>query len=192
MLQKNNRVNKSYDVMTATIKNAGAYFDNKMIAFVFATTGGSSLTYIGNQDVVIDNNETQTIRFGGAINLEPGEYKLALYYRNPVTDSWARVGPNENSQLNFTLVNDYTGVEKIEAKTDISIYPVPVKDLLHVRSGQRMTAVGIYNITGQLLLSHSFDNEQETQINVSDLKAGSYIIRIHTASGVDALRFVKQ
>jgi hypothetical protein len=55
-----------------------------------------------------------------------------------------------------------------------------------------MTAVGIYNITGQLLLSHSFDNEQETQINVSDLKAGSYIIRIHTASGVDALRFVKQ
>ena len=188
----NNRVNKSYDVMTATIKNAGAYFDNKMIAFVFATTGGSSLTYIGNQDVVIDNNETQTIRFGGAINLEPGEYKLALYYRNPVTDSWARVGPNENSQLNFTLVNDYTGVEKIEAKTDFSIYPVPVKDLLHVRSGQRMTAVGIYNITGQLLLSHSFDNEQETQINVSDLKAGSYIIRIHTASGVDALRFVKQ
>ena len=93
---------------------------------------------------------------------------------------------------NFTLVNDYTGVEKIEAKTDFSIYPVPVKDLLHVRSGQRMTAAGIYNITGQLLLSHSFDNEQETQINVSDLKAGSYIIRIHTASGVDALRFVKQ
>jgi hypothetical protein len=187
----NNRVNKGFDVMTATIKNAGAYFDNKMIAFVFATTGGSSLTYIGYQDVVIDSDETQTIRFDGAINLDPGQYKLALYYRDEA-NSWTRVNPTENSQLFFTLVNDYTGVDKVESKTDISIYPVPVKDLLHLKSEQRITGANIYNITGQLLQSLNFDNEQEARINVSNLKSGSYIIRIRTVNGVDALRFVKQ
>lgn len=187
----NNRVNKSFDVLTATIKNSGAYFDNKMIAFIFPVAGGSSLTYIGYQNVIIDNNETQTIQFNGAIDLEPGQYQTILYYRN-TEGNWTRISPNENSQLAFTLVNDYTGVDKVESNTDISIYPVPVKDLLHVQSEQRITTANIYNITGQLLLSRSFDNEQEAQINVSDLKPGSYIISIKTVNGVDALRFIKQ
>lgn len=188
----NSRVNKGYDILTASLKNTGAYFDNKMVAFIFPTAGGSSLTYIGYQDVLIDNNETQAVQFKGGIDLAPGQYMMALYYWNTTTENWLKVSPNENSQLIFTLVNDYTSVDKTESKPNISIYPVPVKDVLRVQSEQRITSADIYNIAGQLLLSRSFDNEQEAQINISNFKSGSYIIRIHTANGVDALRFVKQ
>jgi hypothetical protein len=188
----NSKVNKNFDVLSARLKNTGAYFDNKMIAFIFPTSGGSSLTYIGYQDIIIDNNETLSAQFKGAINLTPGQYMLILYHWNTATENWSRVSPNENSQIIFTLVNDYTAVNKTESKSGISIFPVPVRDFLNIKSEQRITDAQIYNIAGQLLLNSNFDNIQETQINISNLKSGSYIIRIHTSNGVETLRFVKQ
>jgi hypothetical protein len=188
----NSKVNKNFDVLSASLKNTGAYFDNKMIAFIFPTSGGSSLTYIGYQDIIIDNNETLSAQFKGAINLTPGQYMLILYHWNTATENWSRVSPNENSQIIFTLVNDYTAVNKTESKSGISIFPVPVRDFLNIKSEQRITDAQIYNIAGQLLLNSNFDNIQETQINISNLKSGSYIIRIHTSNGVETLRFVKQ
>lgn len=125
-------------------------------------------------------------------SLVPGPYLMNLYYWNTSINNWSNVSPAENAQLSFTLVDDYTGFETTESKSAISIYPVPVNELLQVKAEHPISSAHIYNIAGQLLLSRSFNSESEVKIDVSGLIPGSYIVRIHTSNGVEALRFVKQ
>ena len=72
---------------------------------------------------------------------------------------------NTLSSSNFTQNN-----------LEVALYPNPVRDILNIESENDIQSVEIYNIQGQKVLSSN-----QNQINVSDLAAGMYMVRIQDA-----------
>lgn len=68
------------------------------------------------------------------------------------------------------------GVNEMDA-TDFSVYPNPVKDLLHIQNvnGMKVTSVKIYNSLGELMMQPDLGIES-SEINVSSLSKGFYIL----------------
>lgn len=69
-----------------------------------------------------------------------------------------------------------SGVEE-ELLKDISIYPNPVLNILHVKDAlNRIRSIQLLNLTGQLI--RSFDTSLDGQYDLSSLTNGMYIMRI--------------
>jgi len=68
---------------------------------------------------------------------------------------------------------------KIGAKNEISVYPIPARDVLNVSSTVKISSAEVYDVTGKMVLR---DNQLlNNQINVSNLKSGIYILRLKDA-----------
>ena len=59
---------------------------------------------------------------------------------------------------------------------EVALYPNPVNDLLNIETALEIQSIEIYNIQGQKVMSSN-----QKQINVSDLAAGVYMVRIQDA-----------
>lgn len=187
-----NKVDKNMAILTAQITNSGGLYDKKLIAFIFPKAGGSSLTYIGNKNVIIDQNETKNITFQGAIDLTLNDYFVAIYYQNN-QNAWAGFTPTNYAKLNFTLVNDPTAIQlPMETIKNIVIYPNPAIDQIKIQSNNTICSYRIYNLLGEAILSKKTVATNEKTINISALKHGTYIIRIETEDGIINQKFIKQ
>jgi hypothetical protein len=81
----------------------------------------------------------------------------------------------------FNVVNNIqTGVET-QTSTGISVYPNPVRNTIYIK-GTCISKVYIYNPMGQLVLEKVLNNE-DAQIDVSELPAGTYCVSIYTCKG---------
>jgi len=187
----NDNVNKNYDILSAHITNTGGYFENKMIAFVFPKTGGSSLTYIGYQDVFFETDEQKTVNFGGSINLEPDQYLTITYYHGE--SGWVRLLPNENSSLLFTIQPEYTTIETIpEVINHVLLYPNPATDYIYFKSEEIVKDVYVYSAEGKLLQRISPNTDGVIQIDIRNFNTGTYLLQINTSGNIQIGQFIKQ
>ena len=67
--------------------------------------------------------------------------------------------------------------EEVQLSSELSIYPNPVEDRLFFNSAQNIDRYEISTIDGKVLMSSSVT---DTNINVSNLNEGLYILRLHT------------
>ncbi len=72
----------------------------------------------------------------------------------------------------------------------VTLYPNPVKDILHIQSEKAVTTVHIYNINGAAVSQTTGENIHE--INITHLSAGTYMIRVETGDEVSVMRIVKR
>jgi hypothetical protein len=76
-----------------------------------------------------------------------------------------------------SLVND------IDIDNTCNIIPNPAKDRLKVISQFKVKEIEIYNISGVKVKTIEI-NSYEKFVDISDLKAGTYIVKIHTPRGI--------
>jgi len=123
-----------------------------------------------------------------------------LYYQVEV------VSPNACNQSGSTLKsavilsssrsniadNMSTGINKITT-TSFIVYPNPAIDQLFVESKQNSVKgiIDITNISGQQVLTYPL-NTQKSNIDISSLKNGLYLVKIATESGVTTQKFIKK
>lgn len=89
-----------------------------------------------------------------------------------------------------TTVESTLGISEIKNnKTEISIYPNPVKDLLYIRSDKEIIKTEIFDVSGRILSSVVVKNKS---LDVNDLPKGQYIIKIFTKDSISNLKFFKQ
>lgn len=69
-----------------------------------------------------------------------------------------------------------------------SLYPNPVKDVLHLQANQPIKAANLYNLAGQKLNITAIEN----QINMNSLTAGSYILQVTIDNETQSFIIVKQ
>ena len=76
---------------------------------------------------------------------------------------------------------------------DLSISPNPVTDELSIEELGRISRLDIYNLFGQKLASVSTGNASSTNVNVSALNQGTYILTGYSSKGelLAMSRFVK-
>jgi hypothetical protein len=68
-------------------------------------------------------------------------------------------------------------------------YPNPTHDLITLRADQRIDQVTVYNQLGQPVLTQT---QTPTQVNLSGLTSGLYLLRVSTPQGAATLRVRKQ
>ncbi|MDD3738966.1 MAG: leucine-rich repeat domain-containing protein [Lentimicrobiaceae bacterium] len=91
-----------------------------------------------------------------------------------------------------------TGTYQCETSTsleDISqttIYPNPVNDILYINTDSRITSIEIYDIYGRLVLNKTQLAATKSNVDVSFLTNGVYVLRLGTTKGTTELKFIKQ
>jgi len=68
-----------------------------------------------------------------------------------------------------------------------SMYPNPVENILNIKTKNPVKAINIYNMLGQEVLSTS-----KTQIDMSNLQAGSYVVKVQAGNQIGAYNLIKQ
>ncbi len=80
-----------------------------------------------------------------------------------------------------------TNIADNEQVSKISVYPNPANDILHIANADGNCRITIYAPTGQALICGS-----GSQINVSGLQSGIYIVKIEAGGQSSTQKFVKQ
>ena len=141
----------TFDYTTSTAK---IFINGSLVnsgAFPAWSTSGGGLFYLGNL-------------FGGSASAFNGAMDDLKIYNRVLSDSEVLSLYNNNtlSSSDFTQNN-----------LDVALYPNPANNVLNIETALEIQNVEIYNIQGQKVLSSN-----QKQINVSDLAAGMYMVRI--------------
>ncbi|MCR4827531.1 MAG: C10 family peptidase [Bacteroidales bacterium] len=81
------------------------------------------------------------------------------------------------------------GVEEL-SRQEVSMYPNPAKDQLRIVHSTPIRQVDIFNAEGEFIFSETPDTE-EASLQISQLPAGIYIVRITSGNQIITRKFVK-
>ena len=79
-------------------------------------------------------------------------------------------------------------IQTLNKKNEINYYPNPVGTKLNITAAYPITSIEISSVLGKVIYSRNY-NADKVQIDVADLPAGVYFIRIN---GTEVRRFVKE
>jgi len=85
--------------------------------------------------------------------------------------------------MKLDALNITAGVGVNEFNNNVSVYPNPATDVLNVSANSNIQSVEIMNLMGQTVQSYNA-NDLFTQINISSLSNGMYMVRVNTENGV--------
>ncbi|NBC84448.1 MAG: T9SS type A sorting domain-containing protein, partial [Bacteroidetes bacterium] len=116
----------------------------------------------------------------------PEDRDIIMYYINAYND----VNVSENSD---TIMVDRTVSVNVSSMETTSIYPNPVNEYVNITSPELIQTIEVYNIIGNKVMT-SNPAKSEYRLNVQSLPAGTYFIKVSSASGaaLKKITIVKQ
>lgn len=109
---------------------------------------------------------------------------------NPYNTQEVWVTSFGNGMKMGTITNTVTGIPDFGSKADeILLYPNPASDLISINSNELNNAYTISDITGKVVLKGNM-KETTTDINVSMLQNGAYILEVKNEKGINSKKFV--
>lgn len=162
---------------------AGASLIDTEIAVYDATgVNCSDLSTLG-ASLGCDQDGGTTINYNSILN-QPGLTPGNMYYIQ--VDMWGGT-PNGTFGLEVSevLSNETFNTDSFVA------YPNPVKDVLNLEYSSNMTSVRVVNMLGQEVLTKSI-NATISQLDMSHLNAGTYLVNVTIDNTVKTIKVVKQ
>jgi hypothetical protein len=162
--------------ITVTATPTGTSFDPQL--GVYTGTCGT-LTCVGTVDVGLGgDSETYTIT---------GSVLGTTYYVNIGHYSGFTNNPEGNFDINVTttLAVDTFGTNGFSA------YPNPVKNILNISNSTEISKVQVVNLLGQEMIVKSM-NETQGQLDMSQLSAGTYLVKVTSDNQVKTIKVVKE
>ncbi len=98
---------------------------------------------------------------------------------NSIGENWITASANDLS------------VEDIYTSYNLNIYPNPVSDYLNIESTNEIISVSLFNLTGSMIIPEEQVNAINYRINMADLPAGFYLLRVRLARGTVTYRVIK-
>ena len=89
-----------------------------------------------------------------------------------------------------TLYRTFNGVVE-NAYNTVSVYPNPASEMVMIESQVVVNQYELYNIAGEMIFSAPV-NEKSFEVNISELPAGAYIIKLASEGMVESRRIVKK
>lgn len=77
------------------------------------------------------------------------------------------------------------------ANSNFTFYPNPVKDILNVSNSTIISKVQVVNLLGQEMIVKSM-NETQGQVDMSQLSAGTYLVKVTSDNQVKTIKVVKE
>jgi len=91
-------------------------------------------------------------------------------------------------------LSEIIGIDELLNNNNISIYPNPVVDKINIikqSTNTKNNLLSIYNMQGQLIIRRSIMQEK-TEINLSELSKGVYILKLINSESTAVVKFVKE
>ena len=103
-----------------------------------------------------------------------------------IVNVWDSLNPSINADVTFIVNATATAVSPALLRNQISIFPSPASDLLHLRARtgalERGTAK-LYDLKGRLVLSQAIGTVQDAALHIRTVEAGIYLLRYESKSG---------
>lgn len=141
---------------------------------------------------------------GGKVNLN--EYTTSLGYDNlgiifavptgisPDGKYIGGIGANfdEGDAKGFLIKLPGAGLatNDVAQHTKISVYPNPVKDIVTIKTADKIETAEVYSTTGQLVFTSK--NIIDKKINLSNLEKGFYILKVKTTQSQQTIKLMKK
>ena len=93
-----------------------------------------------------------------------------------------------NSEGNHAYYSSIALTQPEFSPLQVTHYPNPVSDVLHIHSPDIISKVSVYDIQGKVIKTVSGLNSNTSKINLSTLQNGVYFIKVQTKSGASKLR----
>lgn len=99
----------------------------------------------------------------------------------------------------YGQVEDYTvnvtntlAVQDVNKKdTSFKVYPNPVTDILNIEAKGKIKLVNVYDISGRNVLNTEI-NSSKSDIDLSKLNGGTYILTAQTENGIQSVKVIKK
>lgn len=101
----------------------------------------------------------------------------------------------DNFYINFDNQETLLGVNSNDLdSTSFNIYPNPTKDIVTISNTDNLALSGVevLDINGRTVKTVKLSNVSETQINLSDLSAGVYMMKVSSDNGTVTKKIVKE
>jgi hypothetical protein len=160
--------------------NAGSTITDTGLA-VYSGSCANLALVLCNDDISGGTNNFSKVSLTAANNIAAGQtlYVRAWEYGND-TFSTFKVSAYDASLNNPSFDS-----------ASFVYYPNPVKDVLHLSYSQNISKVEIINLLGQQVLSQSM-NANQTQIDMSRLNSGAYLVRVTSEGQVKTIKVIKE
>lgn len=138
---------------------------------------------------LLDKNNITHVRVVDVVGCIDPQYATYDSEGHPVNDPWPTPFASSGFDLDAVgVIHDQAhtpgfGVEEHE-DVMVAVYPNPAHDKLFVNA-ENVQHVDIYSITGQMVMSAT-----ESEINVSDLEAGMYFVRVKCGESIYTERVI--
>ena len=110
-------------------------------------------------------------------NTFSNQVNIYFDYNNPIVTN------------NYISTIQTLGIPDNEIHETMSIYPNPVKDALYFNVKEKIIKIEVYDVTGRILSSISIT---DNNVNLMDLKAGNYFLKIQTETGIKTAKIIKE
>ncbi len=112
------------------------------------------------------------------------------YQFNDTTGVWTRISGWDGNYTFKGECTDILGVEENQVAT-LQIYPNPAIDVIHLSAGRSIGEVSLYNLLGQQVLRMEVESNT-TQLNISQLPVGTYILRNNDGERSGSYKIIKK
>ncbi len=196
-------------VVTPTVSTVYSVTGTSIDGCITQNPAQSFVTLLSSPTITILNNtplicagQNSTLTASGANSYlwSSGGNSATEIITPTVTTTYTVTGMGFNScQTVATItqsVNICTGLFHENITSGINIYPNPAKGILNIENNLLITkndanTVQIFNSSGELILSEPL-NSKLSQINISSLKGGLYLINIKIDSAIKTCKIIKE
>lgn len=94
-----------------------------------------------------------------------------------------------NLMVDDIVIDSVLGTDNFN-NTVIKFYPNPVKNVLNLSHSENITNVEVYNLLGQKVFENKL-NTNTTQIDMSNLSSGSYLVKVTSDNQTKTIKVIK-
>jgi hypothetical protein len=176
--------------LSASVTNTGGPFTGKIYA-VFYDADGNLLTNRA-PNILIGQNDTTNITYtdGFANGVQGDSYSVVLCTKDE-NGNFVPLTPDKFNNISFTINATPTSIGSVGTSAN-NIFPNPAADAVTVRNANAISGISVYSVTGALVLSKAVSGQNSVTLNVAQLPAGSYIVRVANSAGITTQRFIKK
>ncbi len=148
--------------------------------------GMTQYRFTANLEGYLSQNSTAEFFGLGAANAVD---QIKVYWPSGIVDTYTDLSANQT----VTIIEDNAILsnQDLQNLSTLQVYPNPVTDLVNVQlSDQHITGLKLYNVLGQLVLEQELDRST-TVLNLANLQAGVYLLKIQGETNSFTNRLVK-
>lgn len=176
---------------TATIGATGCFRSNTVSVIVNALPD-TTITRVNDTLTAAEAGATYqwyTCSAGPVYTIIPGETSQS--YTATAIGSYA-VDVTKNGCTTRSTCFDVTtlGTSSFDMNA-LTVYPNPVVDILSIRYNEEITAINVYDLSGRLVKQIT-PNQTEVEVNMSELAAAMYIVKVNAGGNQTEIKVIKK